>query len=242
MRAIENGKHILIEKPVVAQLDQLAELKKAGAAKNVCIFPAHNFVYRQSVIEAKKIITAGGIGKITYASFMSTHTISAEHAAGWRSKLAIGGGGALMDSGHHLVYMSLFFMGMPAKLQAFQSNLILHNMEGEDIAQVNLLYSDGAIGNLMQSWTSEFEHGINGVKFIGDKGCIAITDALYFNSEKLVADVSYDGTFFNQAKAFTDCLLKGEKPLSTLEDAGNALRIVSGAYESSETNGVKIFS
>jgi predicted dehydrogenase len=146
-----------------------------------------------------------------------------------------------MDSGHHLVYMSLFFKGMPLRLQAFKSNLVLSGMEGEDIAQINLLYPDGSIGNIMQSWTSNWGDGINGVKIIGDKGSILITDALYYNSEKLSTDVEYGDSFSNQAKAFTDSILYGKKPLSTLKDVENALKIIYGAYESSEDSSVKIF-
>ena len=109
-----------------------------------------------------------------------------------------------MDSGHHQVYMSLYFMGMPKKLHAFTSNLVLSGMEGEDISQVNLTYLHNTLGCIMQSWTSNFGDGINGIKLMGDKGQILITDALYFNGNKLTDDVDYARSFVHQANAFTD--------------------------------------
>ena len=241
MIAIQMGKHVLIEKPIATDLEEINELEGASIDKNVVVFPAHNFVYRKSIQDAKKIITEGVIGKIMYSSFMSTHTIPENHATGWRAKMSLSGGGALMNSGHHLVYMNLFLRGMPSKLLAFKSNLLLNTMECEDIAQVNLLYPDNSIGNIMQSWTSSFGSGINGVKLFGDKGSLSITDALYWNSEKLSTDVEYGDSFVNQSKAFTACILKGHKPASTLDDARNILRIIHGAYESSNHNLVKIF-
>lgn len=117
----------------------------------------------------------------------------------------------------------------------------LKGMEGEDIAQVNLLYPDGSIGNIIQSWTSNWGDEINEVKIMGDKGSILITDALYYNSEKLSTDVEYGDSFSNQAKAFTDSILYGKKPLSSLKDVENALKIINGAYESSEDGSVKTF-
>lgn len=240
-KTIELGKHVLVEKPVVTDFGQLDEIIKSADEKGTVVFPGHNFVYRGAVQKAKEIVDKGGIGKIVYASFMSSHTISENHSGGWRGKTALSSGGALMDSGHHLTYMSLFFMGMPAKIQAFKSNLVLNTMEGEDIAQVNLLYPNGSIGTIMQSWTSGYADGINGVKLMGNKGSIQITDALYYNNEKLDTDVAYGDSFANQAKAFTESILKGTKPLSDLKDARDTLKLIYGAYSSAENNQVTIF-
>jgi hypothetical protein len=56
-----------------------------------------------------------------------------------------------MDSGHHVVYQSLFLLGKPFKLQAFKSKIILKQMDGEDTAQINLLYPDDSMSVIMQS-------------------------------------------------------------------------------------------
>jgi predicted dehydrogenase len=241
MKAISLGKPVLAEKPVVTDFGQLDEIIRVSQEKGVLVFPAHNFVYRGAVQEAKKIVESGKLGRVTYASFISTHTLPMEHVQGWRGKLALGTGGTLMDSGHHQVYMSLYFMGMPQKIQAFKSNLILNVMEGEDIAQINAVYADHTIGTIMQSWTSGFGDGINGIKIMGDKGQIQVTDALYFNGEKLNSDADYAGSFINLAKAFTDAILHGKAPVSTLEDTRNTLKIIYGAYQSSEQDKVILF-
>ena len=238
MKAVENGKHVIAEKPVVADLSQLDEIEKAAEEKGVIIFPAHNFIYKGAVQEAKKIIESGKLGRIFYSSFIGTQLLSEAHSLGWRSRKSLSYGGALMDSGHHLVYMSLYLMGMPKEIHSFKSKLLFKDMECEDIAQVNLLYPDNSIGCIMQSWVSNYGAGINGVKIFGDKGQILITDALYYNSEKINSDTAYDNSFYNQAKAFVDCIIKGKKPVSTLDDARNALRLIYGAYESSDNNKV----
>lgn len=236
MKAIAKGKHLLIEKPIVTDFKELDEIEKAAKEKNILLFPGHNFVYRGAVIKAKEILKSEKLGKVVYASFISTYTISKDHSTGWRSKKNLSSGGALMDSGHHPVYTSLYLMGMPKKIHAFKSNLILNNMDGEDIAQLNLLYPDNTIGCVMQSWTSDYGNGINGIKIVGEKGELMVTDALYLNGEKLDCDTHYENSFVNQAKAFTDYILKGKQPESTLHDARNTLKIIYGAYESSEND------
>ncbi|MGE5797978.1 MAG: Gfo/Idh/MocA family protein [Ignavibacteria bacterium] len=228
------GKHLLVEKPVVTDFNHFKVIKELYAGTEQKIFPGHNFVYRNAVIIAKDLIKRGELGKIIQGSFIATHTISEAHSKGWRAKKELSYGGALMDSGHHLVYQSLFFLGKPVKLQAFKSKMILTNMDGEDTAQINLLYPDNSLGVILQSWGSNYGRTINGIRIFGDKGEIAVTDALYFNGEKIDTDVDFGNSFINQAKAFTDYILYDKKPASTLADVENCLKIIFDAYESAE--------
>lgn len=237
-KAIANRKQLMVEKPVVINMGHMHHIKSLVQKGGIRLFPAHNFVYRNAMIKTKEIIGQGKIGNIVQASFMVTHTISHEHGTGWRTKKELAGGGALMESGLHLVYQSLFLLGRPAKVQAFTSNLSLKQMEGEDIAQVNLLYPDNSMAVIMQSWASNFGSSSNGIRIIGTKGEIAITNALYLNGEKLDSDVEYGSTFKNQAKAFTDYIFHNKPPLSTLDDAEDALEIIQSAYRSSEEDRV----
>ncbi|MCF8361787.1 MAG: Gfo/Idh/MocA family oxidoreductase [Prolixibacteraceae bacterium] len=233
-KAFDNGKHIMVEKPVVTEVDQLDEIEKLSKEKGVKILPAHNFVYRGAVKKAKEIIDSGKLGQIIHASFVVTHTIGEGHRTGWRAIKKLAKGGALIDSGHHLVYQTLYLLGKPEKLHGFTSKMVLKNMECEDTAQVSLYYPDGSIGLVMQSWTSDHADGINGVRIFGTKGGLVISDALYFEGEKLDTDVDYPESFQNQAKAFSDYILKDVAPLSGLEDVRNTLKITYGCYDSAE--------
>ena len=232
--AIENGKHIMVEKPVVTDFDQLDEIRKLSEEKGVKIFPAHNFVYREAIRRAKEIIESGKLGQIIHSSFMVAHTISEAHSKGWRSIKALGTGGTLIDSGHHLIYQALYLLGKPEKLQSFTSKIVLKNMECEDTAQVSLLYPDGSMAVVMQSWTSDHAGLINGIRIFGTEGSIVITDDLYFNEKKMNLEADYLNSFVNQAKAFSDYILKDISPVSGLDDVGTILKVTFKAYESSD--------
>ncbi len=234
VKGLNAGKHLLVEKPVVTNIDQVDAIRKLSIEKNLVLFPAHNFAYRGVVMKAKEILDAGELGRLVHSSFVSTHTISNAHATGWRSKKELSAGGALMDSGHHLVYQTLYLLGMPKSIQAFTSKLILKNMDCEDTAQINMLYPDGSVCCAMQSWASNHGEGINGIRILGENGNLLITDALYHNSKKINSDVDYGNSFVNQDKAFVESVFRGKQPLSTLADVRNTLKIIYGAYESAE--------
>lgn len=236
IKGIENGKQLLVEKPVLIDLEQYAEIEQLAAGKKIVVFPAHNFAYRNAVRKAKEIVDSGALGKIVYGSFVSTHRLSENHSRGWRALKDIGAGGALIDSGHHQVYQSLYLMGKPVKIQSFISKINQIHMECEDTAVVNLQYSNGALGTIMQSWASDDHAGVNAIRIIGDAGSICISDALYHNDKKINEDVGYEHSFEALAAAFVDCLEKGTAPVSTLEDSKNTLRLVYSAYKSAEKN------
>ncbi len=239
--AIAHGKHVIVEKPVVTDFDQLDEIEQLSAERGIRVFPAHNFVYRGAVRKAKEIIDAGTLGRVIHSSFITTHTISDAHANGWRANKRLGVGGALIDSGHHLIYQALYLLGRPAKLHGYKSKMVLKNMDGEDTAQVSLLYPDGSMAVIMQSWTSNHAGMINGIRIFGTQGSIAITDALYLNDGRINDDVEYAGSFASQSRAFTDYVLKGTPPVSGLGDVRDTLKITFGAYRSAETDTVVDF-
>jgi predicted dehydrogenase len=241
MMAQELRKPVLAEKPVVTTLEELDLIRACVARTGVPVVPAHNFIYRGAVKAGREVMRSGALGQIVYGSFISNHLLSEEHAKGWRSKLALGSGGALMDSGHHQVYQSIGFMGTPVALHAFKSRLVLNDMEGEDVAHVQVQYANGAVGTIIQTWTNNNGGPVDGIRVVGTKGSLQITDALYVNGEKRSAETGYEHSFLNQARGFLDVVLKGAAPDSSLDDARDTLQLILLAYQSAEINSVLAF-
>lgn len=241
LRAQEARKPVLVEKPVVLSLADLDTIRASVNRTGVPVMPAHNFVYRGAVQAARQVVAGGALGRIVFSSFASNHTISPEHAAGWRAQLALGGGGALMDSGHHQVYQSLFLRGCPVSLHAYKSRLVLSKMEGEDVGHVQLLYADGSIGSILQTWTNNRGGAVDGIRIVGTEGSLEVTDALYVDGERRDADTDYGNSFVNQARAFSALVLEGREPASTLLDARHTLQLIQLAYHSADEGTVPAF-
>lgn len=239
LEAVEAGKQVFVEKPVALSCEDIDRMIEATERTGCIIFPAHNHVYRPVVKKAKEIISSGKLGTISYVSFRCVSLMTDEIAEGWRKDLNIAGGGAMIDSGTHLVYQSVYLMGRPEKLQAFKTRRHCLALEGEDICQISVYYSNGVIGNIMQSWASNDAESTE-IRVQGDKGNIKITDALYYNREKIEDDASIPNSSNHQVRAFADAVLEGKPPLSTLKEAKTSLDIILKAYASAESDNVII--
>ena len=236
MRCQALRKPALVEKPVVLELHQLDAIMGSVAKTGIPVMPAHNFVYRGAVRAAWEVVQSQKLGRLVCASFGSHHTISAGHMAGWRGKTALSGGGALMDSGHHQVYQAWYLLGRPQALHAFQSRLKLHQMAGEDLAQIHLLYAGGAVATITQSWVTNHGAPVEGIRIVGTEGWLQVTDALYVNGERGDTDTAYAASFANQARFFLDVVRGKLQPLSTLSDAREVLALIRAAYHSAAHN------
>lgn len=234
LKAIESGKDVLAEKPVVTSLAEMDEIMERAFVSQRLVFPSHNFVYRPGVRAAKKILDSGALGTLVYSSFVSCFRSNDEHAGGWRASAKLSSGGALMDSGYHQIYQSLYLLGEPDQIQCFLSKQVHVQMEVEDFAMINASYSDGSIANIGQGHSSAFGDVVSGIRILGEKGNIVITDACYWNGNKIADDVDYSDSFFHQANYFINCLRRGAEPLSDLRDSKRTLSIILSAYDSAE--------
>lgn len=238
MMALDRGKHVLVEKPLVTDFDHLDAIMDKAREKGLMVFPSHNFVYRPVVIKAKEIVDSGVLGTIIYSSFISCFRSGEVHAHGWRASAELSKGGALMDSGHHQIYQSLYLLGVPKLVHAFKSNKVLKHMEVEDFAMINAYYGDGSIANIGQGHSSNYGDVVSGIKIVGENGNIVISDACYYNGQKVAEDADYANSFCHQAKFFINSLSNQKKPLSGLADVRNTLKITYAAYKSAENEQV----
>lgn len=238
LKAAEAGISMLVEKPVVGETEQYQRVKRATTQNRVRLFPGHNFMYRRALLQMKKLLDEKALGDVLQSSFFSAQLLDTSGSVNWRRQRELSCGGALMDSGHHLIYQMLYLLGVPARLQAFTANLRLHDLDGEDTAQLNMQMMDGSLCVITESWASEAADQLNGIRILGTDGEMYLTDALYVNGDKVCDVESYDQTFLNQAQAFLAYLDGTGEPLSTLEDSEHTLQIIRAAYRSAAEGSV----
>ncbi|MCX7610121.1 MAG: Gfo/Idh/MocA family oxidoreductase, partial [Ignavibacterium sp.] len=65
-QALENGKHIWVEKPFTSTSKEAEELINIAERKNLKIFVDHTFIYTGAVRKIKEIIDRGDLGDILY--------------------------------------------------------------------------------------------------------------------------------------------------------------------------------
>src|SRR5215469_12696266 len=64
--ALENGKHVFVEKPFTAKASQASELIDLAAAKKLQIMVDHTFLFTGAVRKIRQLIDEGALGKLFY--------------------------------------------------------------------------------------------------------------------------------------------------------------------------------
>jgi predicted dehydrogenase len=64
--ALENGKHVFVEKPFTSNTDQAEDLINLAARKNLTIMVDHTFLFTGAVRKIRKLLEEGTLGKIYY--------------------------------------------------------------------------------------------------------------------------------------------------------------------------------
>ncbi len=66
MDALENGKHVLMEKPLTATTEQAEVLIETAERKNLTLMVDHTFLYTGAVRKIKDLVARGDLGEIYY--------------------------------------------------------------------------------------------------------------------------------------------------------------------------------
>ena len=109
---LSNGKHLLVEKPLLAaDPADLMRLKKLAEQTGTVCYTAYNHRFEPHFVRMKQTLESGRLGKIyCVRMFYGNGTARLVRDSAWRDR----GSGVLPDLGSHLLDTSLFWFGKPA--------------------------------------------------------------------------------------------------------------------------------
>ena len=151
--ALENGIHVMVEKPVeitTERVDAIIEACQKNGVTLGAIFPRR---FQEASRVLKKTIESGRFGKIAFADAYIKWFRTQEYydSGGWRGTFAMDGGGAYMNKGIHNVDLLYWLMGDVAEVDAFTDTLAHKRIEVEDAGAATLRFANGALGVLVCS-------------------------------------------------------------------------------------------
>ena len=230
--ALEHGKHVLVEKPVGVSVAEIAQMKQLADAKGLVCMPGHNYIYESSMMRTRELVDGGDLGKIVSAYVMYNIHHPEEVAKRYP--------GVVRQILTHHSYILLYLVGKPVELCAMKATLHYKEYTEEDIAMVQMRLENGALAHFCASFAAD-DHAADPwtvmVKVIGTAGStrysyrdhVEIKPGLV-HSQTYTA---YAGSVANEVKHFlVDCLRMGQQPLSTLEDAVVAQKMIEAAERS----------
>lgn len=241
--AAKAGKHILCEKPMCINLKDADRIAQAVKAAGVTYMSAHNQLFMPVVQEAKRMLDAGCIGKVLWLRSQDCFRVQPgpndPFTGKWRSHLKTQGGGELIDTGYHPTYRLLYLAGAPVVGVRASMNRFLQNIQGEDAASVQVRFANGAMGEILTSWSFSLPYGTHQIHVIGESGQIFGTgsDLFYLPkdySEPAKRTFPAVATITAEIEHFADCLIHGQRPIHSVAEGRAVLEVILKATADAE--------
>lgn len=116
---LNNGKHVLVEKPLVGPETALLRLRDLARTKGLACYTAYNHRFEPHFVRMRDLVASGRLGEIYRCRmFYGNGTARLVRDSAWRDQ----GAGVLPDLGSHLLDTARFWFGYPG--DAFRINSV----------------------------------------------------------------------------------------------------------------------
>jgi len=178
--ALENGFHIVLDKPATFNLAEAKELKKIVAASGKYLLLTHTYNGYPMVKEARQQVLSGKFGKIRKVfveypqGWLSTFLEGAnQKQASWRTDPNKSGiAGAMGDIGTHAFNLAEYISGLEVEKICADINIVVPGRKLDDDGAVLLKFNHGASGVLIATQVASGEENNIKIKVHGEKGGI----------------------------------------------------------------------
>lgn len=259
--ACQKGKHVLCEKPFALTVRECEQMIESAKKAGVLLMPSHNLVFFPSILKAYEVLKKGEIGRPVI--YQANHIFG--YPGGnmdflknnYRGDKSRSGGGAIMESGPHSIYLAERFMGKIARVSARLTRFPSGKLEIENGGVVLLEFADGAEGTMTVYWGVGY--GDDGKTIIGTKGAIVVNGIEYQSLRKPplgiyrdpkglghhtsdqsqswefpYVDFDWGQSFVNIIAHFIDCVQNKKEPIIKPGDGQNVIAVVRAIYKAAK--------
>jgi predicted dehydrogenase len=175
---LQNGFHVICDKPLTVNSDQATELTKLAKDQNRILAVTYNYSGYPMVRQARAMVERGDLGKIRivqgeYAQDWLTERLedSGQKQASWRTDPAqSGAGGCIGDIGTHAYQLACFVSGLAAESLCADLSTFVDGRRLDDNANVMLRFNKGARGMIWASQVATGNENNLQLRIFGDKG------------------------------------------------------------------------
>ncbi|MBI3544936.1 MAG: Gfo/Idh/MocA family oxidoreductase [Deltaproteobacteria bacterium] len=173
VKALEAGRHVLVEKPAALSLAELSLLEAASRRTGRAVKVGFNHRFHPSLLKARELVDSGRMGPLMFLRARYGHGGRLGMEKEWRFDPKLGGGGELIDQGVHLLDLIHWFFG-PLPLQ---SSLVRTNFwpaEVDDNAVLTCAAEEGEQWATFHVSCSEWKNTFS-LELYGRTGKILVT-------------------------------------------------------------------
>ena len=180
IRALEAGKHVLVEKPISVHKSDAERLLAAYRGSEQVFAAMFNQRTDPFFLKLRQLVQSGDLGAIRRVSWTITNWFRTEayyQSSDWRATWAGEGGGVLLNQCPHNLDLFQWIFGMPARVRAFCQFGRYHDIEVEDDVTAYLEYADGMTAIFTAS-TGEAP-GTNRLEVAAERGKVVLENDLF---------------------------------------------------------------
>lgn len=227
IQAMNNGKHVLCEKPLALNAKETNAIIATSKRTNRFFMEALWSRFNPTIVAIKKSIDHGEIGKIKYInaefSFKSDSTLDSRVL-----NLDLGGG-AILDIGIYPAFLTYLILGVPKEIIA---RSIFHKISNCDMQTSMIFNYDLAQAILYSGFTS---NSVNTARISGTEGQIIIPDSwhtaqeytLIKNNEEVIFKLPTIGKGFSYEIVECHKCIRANKIESELWSHQNSLDLIT---------------
>ena len=251
--AMQTGKHVLCEKPLARSLEECQRMIQVSRETGRVLKCGFNHRHHPAVLEAKRRIEQGEIGKLLFVRARYGITGEPGREKEWRADPSKASGGHLMEQGIHAVDLSRWFLGEFENVVCLRETQYWPLGELEDNAFMMMRTKEGKIASVHTSllqWKNLFsfeifgEDGFFEVEGLG--GSYGI-EKLHFCPKRYRQPFEVitkefrgeDPSWLLEWQEFVSAIKEKRAPLGSAEDGMEAMRLVFEAYRFSDDQKTK---
>ncbi|MBI4612778.1 MAG: Gfo/Idh/MocA family oxidoreductase [Planctomycetes bacterium] len=248
--AFRAGKHVLVEKPMTASVEDALRLIEAADRAGKILMVGHTFLYASAVRMIQRTIAGGVLGRIHYVSMqrLNLGLFQTDYNVVW-------------DLAPHDVSILLYLL--PARPVAVSVHGRANVHPGvEDVAMMTLRFDDGMIAFLHFSWLDPKK--VRQAIFVGDKKMLVYDDIRdtekvdiydkgvsapkhydtyaefkfsYRYGEKVTPYIEEVEPLKFESAHFLECIQTGKKPLTDGANGLEVIRVLEASHRSIKNGG-----
>lgn len=257
--ALEAGKHVLCEKPLAPNPEEVIKMIEARNRSGKMLMTAQSVRFTGNALSFKEEVESGALGNVYHARCWALRRAGVPNRPGFIQKKH-SGGGPCIDIGVHMLDLALWFMGNPQPVSVsgvavsplakregafseWDRSMIPSEYDVEDFAAGFVRFVNGATLVLEMSWMLHHGDAENGVWMYGEEGgghwpsCVFYSSnnatKQYYN-KKLQLYSEGLGSHAEECIAFAKAIVNGNPSPVPAEESFQVTQILDGIYQSQE--------
>lgn len=250
--ALENGKHVFVEKPFTSNSAQAEELIELAAKKNLKIMVDHTFLFTGAVRKIRQLLDENALGRLFYYDSTRVNLGLFQHDVNVIWDLAP----------HDLSIMDHLIQARPEAIVATGQS---HLNGFEDVAYITLYFPDKVIAHINVNWLSPVK--VRTTLIGGEKKMLVWNDQAADEQVKIydkgVTVTSREGVYnllvnyrsgdmwaprLERAEAltrelayFVECIVKDEQPMNDGKAGLRVVKMLEASTESIRQRGALVY-